>query len=571
MQYFDFELEVTQAQGGTYTVRVLRSPAGEATGTLRLPFGSLALQNRLQALQIALLRSGTTRRRVDTPESRTVESFGQELWSTLFSGDVLSRFEASRMECRRVDAGMRIKLRIESPELAALPWEYLFDGDRGDYLTLSASTPVVRYIPLPQTMAPLRVQPPLRILAMVVSPSDMPDLDVERERQRLDTALSRLTRDGLVEVMWMEGGTTRDLQQALWKGPWHIFHFVGHGGFDETRGEGVVVMANEKGTSQLVSATNLGRLLGDHDPLRLAVLNACESARGDAVDVFSSTAATLVRRGTPAVVAMQYEITDDAAIEFSRDFYEAIASGIAVDEALAEARKGVALAIPGTLEWGTPVLFMRAPDGVLFDIPAAARQAVLTATGTDAVDAVSPVTPSMPPAPAAGGPAAPAVSAATPEGATSPAGDAAPARSLPEGAAAAAVLAETGHAVAPIPGSPADAGPAGPPATADQASSVGQSTRVGGRPCAGRQGTGPLVDAQDRAATPTHGSARVERHRHESGSTIGSWHCGSRQSPDEGHHPGRSSHAVRGLRARDIGGGWPGRPQPKRIRSRFPG
>ena len=252
MQYFDFELEVTQAQGGTYTVRVLRSPAGEATGTLRLPFGSLALQNRLQALQIALLRSGTTRRRVDTPESRTVESFGQELWSTLFSGDVLSRFEASRMECRRVDAGMRIKLRIESPELAALPWEYLFDGDRGDYLTLSASTPVVRYIPLPQTMAPLRVQPPLRILAMVVSPSDMPDLDVERERQRLDTALSRLTRDGLVEVMWMEGGTTRDLQQALWKGPWHIFHFVGHGGFDATAARASSRLANEKGTSQLV-------------------------------------------------------------------------------------------------------------------------------------------------------------------------------------------------------------------------------------------------------------------------------------------------------------------------------
>ena len=69
---------------------------------------------------------------------------------------------------------MRIKLRIESPELAALPWEYLYDGNRGDYLTLSASTPVVRYIPLPQTMAPLQVQPPLRILAMVVSPRHAP-------------------------------------------------------------------------------------------------------------------------------------------------------------------------------------------------------------------------------------------------------------------------------------------------------------------------------------------------------------------------------------------------------------
>jgi Tol biopolymer transport system component len=243
-------------------------------------------------------------------------------------------------------------------------------------------------------MAPLRVEPPLRILAMVVSPSDLPELDVERERQRLETALGPLSSRGLVEVVWMQGGTTRDLQQALWKGPWHIFHFVGHGGFDDVRGEGVVVMANEKGTSQPVSATNLGRLLGDHDPLRLAVLNACDSARGDALDVFSSTAATLVRRGTPAVVAMQYEITDDAAIEFSRDFYEALAGGIAVDEALAEARKGVALAIPGTLEWGTPVLFMRTSDGILFDIPkspaprdpATATPVALTtaATATDA-------------------------------------------------------------------------------------------------------------------------------------------------------------------------------------------
>jgi hypothetical protein len=369
VQYLDFDLEVSAGDAGTYTVKVLRSPAGEATGTMRMPFSDLALQNNLQALQIALLRSGSTRRRVDTPESQTVQKFGQALWQALFNGDVLGRFEASRGEARREDAGMRIKLRIEAPELATLPWEYLFDTDRGDYVSLSASTPVVRYIPLPEAMTPLLVKPPLRILGMIVSPSDLPALDVDRERQRLDTALGDLIRRGLVELTWMPGGTSRDLQQALWKGPWHVFHFIGHGGFDEIRGEGLVILNDEAGKAQRVSATDLGRLLGDHDPLRLAVLNACESARGDQLDVFSSTAATLVRRGTPAVVAMQYEITDTAAIEFSRSFYEAVASGIAVDASLAEARKGVALAIPGTLEWGTPVLYMRAPDGVLFDIP----------------------------------------------------------------------------------------------------------------------------------------------------------------------------------------------------------
>src|SRR3712207_8645982 len=42
--------------------------------------------------------------------------------------------------------------------------------------------------------------------------------------------------------------------------------------------------------------------------------------------IFSSTAATLVRRGIPAVVAMQYEISDPAAIQFSARFYTAVRS-----------------------------------------------------------------------------------------------------------------------------------------------------------------------------------------------------------------------------------------------------
>ncbi len=107
-------------------------------------------------------------------------------------------------------------------------------------------------------------------------------------------------------------------------------------------------------------------MLDDHFPLRLAFLNSCEGARGSEGDAFSSTAATLVRRGVPAVVAMQYEITDEAAIEFSRDFYEAISDGLPVDAAVAEAR--TAVSTKSALEWGTPVLYMRSPDGGIFDM-----------------------------------------------------------------------------------------------------------------------------------------------------------------------------------------------------------
>ena len=105
------------------------------------------------------------------------------------------------------------------------------------------------------------------------------------------------------------------------------------------------MLADENGKARPLRATQLARLLTDHKSLRLAVLNACEGAKGGDRDIFSSTASILVRRGLPAVLAMQYEITDWAAIELSRTFYESIADGLPVDVAVAESRKAVSLAV----------------------------------------------------------------------------------------------------------------------------------------------------------------------------------------------------------------------------------
>jgi hypothetical protein len=368
VEYLDFEVDVSPGASGDYEVNV-RSEFGEASGDFRLPFDALALQNRLQALQIALLRSTSTTRGVATPEEETVERFGRELFGALFEdGPILGRYQAARDGAEERDIGLRVKLRIDAPDLAALPWEYLFDPDRGDFLGLSISTPVVRYVALPRPIRPFATRPPLRILGLIAATPDLPNLDVGRERERLEIALREPMERGQVVLEWLPTGTWRELQAALLNGPWHIFHFIGHGGFDELRGEGFVYLPDESGRATRLSSTGLGRLLGDHDPMRLAVLNSCEGARGDAMDVFSSTAATVVQRGTPGVVAMQYQITDRAAIEFSRSFYTAIAGGVPIDAGLAVARKSISLEIPGTLEWGTPVLFMRAHDGVLFEV-----------------------------------------------------------------------------------------------------------------------------------------------------------------------------------------------------------
>jgi hypothetical protein len=111
----------------------------------------------------------------------------------------------------------------------------------------------------------------------------------------------------------------------------------------------------------------VGTLLHDHDSLRLVVLNACEGARNSKTDMFAGVATTFVRQGIPAVAAMQFEITDDAAITFATGFYTALTGGFPVDTALSETRKAIYIR-PNDVEWGTPVLYMRSQDGVLFNM-----------------------------------------------------------------------------------------------------------------------------------------------------------------------------------------------------------
>jgi outer membrane protein assembly factor BamB len=366
--YLDFELEIGPAEGGEYPVVVLHSPAGECRTKMRFPFDAPTLTNRLQALEIALLRSSGVRRRVVTREEQIVQDFGRQLTDALLAGKVRTLFDLSRREAYERDVGLRLKLRVQAPDLSVIPWEFLYDEQEDEYLALARSTPVVRYLELPQPLKPLTVTPPLNILGMIASPTDQDPLDTGRERKRLEEAIKPLQADGRVALTWIEGQTWRDLQRAMRNGEWNVFHFIGHGAYDEVKDEGLIALCDDGGRTHLLSAGQLGRLLDDHGPLRLAVLNSCEGGRGGTKEVLSSTAAVLMRRGVPAVVAMQYEITDRAAIEFTRAFYEAIADGQPVDGAVSEARIAVSLALESTLEWGVPVLYMHAPDGCIFSV-----------------------------------------------------------------------------------------------------------------------------------------------------------------------------------------------------------
>jgi tetratricopeptide (TPR) repeat protein len=267
------------------------------------------------------------------------------------------------------DAGLRLRLRLsDAPELADLPWEYLYNRSARRFLALSEWTPVVRYLEFPGRVRPLAVRPPLRVLVLIASPTDFPPLDTNAEWEKLREALGDLQLAGRVLVDRVPTGTLADLQRRLRRDDYHVFHYIGHGGYDPQVDDGVLVLEGANGRGQQVSGQDLGVLLHDHRTLRLAVLNSCEGARGGRTDPYSGTAQSLVRQGIPAVVAMQFEITDTAAIAFARSLYEAVADGYPLDAAMAEARKAVRHQ-PNPVEWGTPVLYLRSPDGRIFDVP----------------------------------------------------------------------------------------------------------------------------------------------------------------------------------------------------------
>ncbi len=275
---------------------------------------------------------------------------------------------ACQEKARAAGMGLRIKLHLgKIPALVNLPWEFLFDPDLERFLVHSAATPLVRYVDLPTSIPVLKTAFPIRILGLIANPNDA-DLDLAGEKAHLEKALGPLLQSGLVMVDWLEHATLPALQDRLRQQAYHILHFLGEGGYDTRIEQGALLLEDEQGTAAWAAAEKLGVLLHDHPSLRLVVLNACFGARNGAKDPFASVAATLVRQGLPAVIAMQFEVSDEAALVSANVFYRALAQGFPVDAALAEARKAI-FVMPEETEWGTPALYLRAADGVLFDLP----------------------------------------------------------------------------------------------------------------------------------------------------------------------------------------------------------
>ena len=266
-------------------------------------------------------------------------------------------------------AGKGVRLRLRLPRiLAGLPWEYTYvdraGGDGMDgFLALDPRVAFVR----DEVFGTLPVTPvsgDLRVVVALASAPDLAQLDLAAELKIISTAMNGVPGATLTAV---ENATLAKLQAAV-PGA-HIFHFAGHGDFAREMGDlpgtytGTGALAFQ---DQRVDAEQLGINLRGQQ-VRLAVLAGCETGRREGLSVWSGIAPALTKVDIPAVVANQYSIKDTSAIAFSERFYQALAGGLPLEDAVAAGRLAVYNQDPDGRDWGVPVLYLRAANGQLFE------------------------------------------------------------------------------------------------------------------------------------------------------------------------------------------------------------
>jgi hypothetical protein len=350
INYDDFYLHVGWPDtSGLYPIQVVQSPRGET----RQPVWQ---KNNLNIPQFNNILDYINELIAEPDE---VEELGRSLHRFLFPQEVYDLFK----RCREGTInGIRLRLRIDPEELSILPWEFCFDDETKQFLALERKTPITRYIAgsyaSPTTLS---MPKPIKMLVVLASPRDQPELDMDKEERGIRAAL----KDIPIELSILHHATGEKLHNSLLEIEPQILHFSGHGVLKD--GLGALALENpETGTTDPLNAKQI-RGLVNRMGITMAVLNACETAKHSTRDALMGVAQSLIREEIPAVIAMQFLVSETVALMFTRRLYDFLFRGESLEQIVTETRVGIDINFENDrISWGIPVLFMRSKDGLLW-------------------------------------------------------------------------------------------------------------------------------------------------------------------------------------------------------------
>ncbi len=374
MRYHDFDLAIDLDAEGTIRLRSWCDAHGEYKDSAVLDAPAMERDSQLLAS--------------DAVKRNTLREIGGRLYGYTFAS-VSRNIEWHFGQCWGAAGttadGVRVRLRIEAPAMAVVPWEYIYSQRLNGFLGVSERTPIVRYLELPQAIPSLESSLPVRVLIVIPT---QPELDTDAEKKQILAALEPMRAS--VEVTVLEGKVTRrQIADALAVAEYHVLHFIGHGNFTEERA--VLLLFDEAGLAVEVDDERVAGLFRNCPSMKLVILNSCRGGELSASKPFVGMAAALVRAGVPAVIAMQFEIVDDEAVLFASTLFRHLFMGKdkgRIEIAVSNARNALAEEFPDTRAVGLPVLFTHAREGVLFNLESGSPLRDLSSRSADRVKAV---------------------------------------------------------------------------------------------------------------------------------------------------------------------------------------
>ena len=174
----------------------------------------------------------------------------------------------------------------------------------------------------------------MKILILASNPRK--DLNLDREIRDLKGVIEKSRNRAQFEVVIELAVQVKDLQQHMLNHEPQIVHFCGHGGGEE----GLVFEGNDGG-EQWVRAealSDLFRVVSISTNVCCVLLNAC----------YSEEQANAIVNHIDYVIGMNQEIRDDAAIAFSKGFYQALGYERSIEEAYEFGKNAIWLEISGS-------------------------------------------------------------------------------------------------------------------------------------------------------------------------------------------------------------------------------
>lgn len=291
------------------------------------------------------------------------KSIGQSLYRCLLPGEVANLAAEALQEGIRLGQPAQFELRLDADQvsLAQYPWEMLAN-ELDQFLVRDGLVDLTRYLNYPQPPPSFEIKLDQMLLLQVVaqaanSPLELP---VTKSETLHPATFDQLLRKLLIErlVLWGvqfagEGALLPQCPkcEAINLLPASVCRQC-KSALAEARQVSVLAFAHN-GEVDWVSTKEFGAVLFNAK-VQLALLLASETAWVENQLVFNSLTPSLLLSGVPAVVGMQYPVSNEFAASFAHIFYTSL---LEQNDLLAALRTARSLHMRGP--WYNPVLYLR--------------------------------------------------------------------------------------------------------------------------------------------------------------------------------------------------------------------